>query len=230
MLSAALGHLRSIELSVGIPIWKRWFDIVAASTVLLLTWPLLLLIAILIRIFLGSPVLFCQTRPGLRGKPFTIFKFRTMRAVGEVTVACDEQRLSRFGTFLRRTSLDELPELWNVLRGEMSMVGPRPQLMQYLERYTPEQRRRHDAVPGITGWAQVNGRNALDWEERFRLDVWYVQNVSFWLDTKIIALTIMKVLDGGGVAHPRHATMPEFTGTGFIETPRGQSRAVSLQD
>lgn len=142
-------------------------------------------------------------------------------------VAADSQRLSHFGTFLRRTSLDELPGLWNVLHGDMSMVGPRPLLMQYLERYTPEQRRRHDALPGITGCAQVNGRNALDWEERFRLDVWYVDNVSFWLDMKIIARTVAKVLSGEGITHPMHATMPEFTGTDIIKAPSGQ--AASLQ-
>jgi lipopolysaccharide/colanic/teichoic acid biosynthesis glycosyltransferase len=183
----------------------------------------------MVRISLGKPVLFRQTRPGLHEKPFTIFKFRTMRQV-DSSVSSDEQRLSRFGAFLRRTSLDELPELWNVLRGDMSIVGPRPLLTQYLERYTPEQRRRHDVSPGITGWAQINGRNAIGWEERFALDLWYVENRSLWLDMKIIARTIVSVLKGEGIAHPRHATMPEFMGSEITEATTGESQhAESLR-
>lgn len=184
----------------------------------------------MVRISLGKPVLFRQLRPGLHGKTFTIFKFRTMREDSDATVASDEQRLSRFGSFLRRTSLDEMPELWNVLRGEMSIVGPRPLLRQYLERYTPEQRRRHDALPGITGWAQVNGRNAIGWEERFTLDLWYIDHLSFWLDIKIIFRTIAKVLKGQGIAHPMHATMPEFMGSEMIRTRAERQQAASLKN
>ncbi|MGB9792451.1 MAG: sugar transferase [Thermacetogeniaceae bacterium] len=163
-----------------------------------------------------GPVLFRQVRPGLHGKPFVIYKFRTMRKAydEEWRPLPDEQRLTRLGKWLRSTSLDELPELLNVLKGEMSLVGPRPLLMEYLDRYTPEQARRHEVKPGITGWAQVNGRNAISWEEKFRLDVWYVDNWSLWLDLKIILITLWKVLKREGISASGHATMPVFRGQG----------------
>jgi len=197
----------------SVPIWKRGFDIIVASVVLLLTSPLLFVVAICVRSSLGKPVFFRQQRPGLNGRPFTIFKFRTMRQCGDSSIACDAQRISRLGAFLRRTSLDELPELWNVLRGEMSMVGPRPLLMQYADRYTSEQRRRHDVLPGLSGWAQINGRNAIGWEDRFALDLWYVDHQSFWLDVTILCRTVVKVLKREDIGHPDHVTMPEFMGS-----------------
>ncbi|GAB4459012.1 MAG: sugar transferase [Anaerolineae bacterium] len=182
---------------------------------LLLLAPFLAVIALLVRVKLGAPVLFRQQRPGLHGRPFTIYKFRTMTDARDAKgqFLPDADRLTAFGRLLRRTSLDELPELFNVLRGEMSLVGPRPLLMQYLDRYTPEQARRHEVRPGITGWAQVNGRNALTWEEKFALDVWYVDHQSLWLDLKIILLTIWSVLRREGISQQGHATMPEFVGT-----------------
>ena len=175
----------------------------------------MLLIALAIRITMGSPVIFRQVRPGLHGRPFVIYKFRTMLDLRDEkgNLLPDEKRLTRLGKFLRRFSLDELPELWNVVKGDMSLVGPRPLLMEYLPLYTPEQARRHEVKPGLTGWAQINGRNALSWEEKFKLDVWYVDNLSFWLDMKIIFLTIWKVLKGEGISAPGHATMPKFTET-----------------
>lgn len=176
--------------------------------------PVLILTALLVRCELGKPVLFSQERPGLDSRPFKLYKFRTMtdaRGVDGVLLP-DAQRLKRFGRFLRSTSMDELPELLNVLKGEMSLVGPRPLLMQYLNRYSPEQARRHEVKPGITGWAQVNGRNALTWEEKFKLDVWYVDNWSLWLDIKIIAMTIWKILKREGISQPGQATMEEFKG------------------
>lgn len=193
---------------------KRLLDIAASLLALVLLSPILTVTALFVRIKLGSPVLFRQQRPGLHGKPFTLLKFRTMNDARDPdgNLLPDEQRLTPFGQFLRRTSLDELPELFNVLRGEMSLVGPRPLLMQYLERYTSEQMRRHEVKPGITGWAQVNGRNALSWEEKFALDVWYVDHLSFWLDLKIILLTIWKVLRREGISQDGFATMPEFMG------------------
>jgi len=196
------------------PISKRLFDLLAASLGLLVISPVLLAVAILVRIYLGSPVLFGQKRPGLHGQPFRIFKFRTMTdaRAADGSPLPDEQRLTRLGRFLRASSLDELPELFNVLRGEMSLVGPRPLLMQYLERYSPEQSRRHDVLPGITGWVQVNGRNALTWEDKFRLDVWYVDHWSFWLDLKILFLTVSKVFKREGISQPGHATAEEFMG------------------
>lgn len=194
-----------------IPIGKRVFDLLIASFAVLLALPLMLIVALCVRIVLGKPVLFRQERPGLHGRPFTIFKFRTMR--GDQRGAPDELRMTCFGVFLRRTSLDELPELWNVLRGEMSLVGPRPLLMHYLERYSPEQMRRHEVLPGITGWAQVYGRNAIAWEERFALDLWYVDHQSLWLDVKILWLSIARVLSQRGINQEGHATMPEFTGS-----------------
>ena len=194
---------------------KRLLDVTLALAALAFLLPFIGLIALLVRTQLGTPVLFRQQRPGLRGRPFTIFKFRTMTDMRDEqgNLRPDAERLTPFGRFLRGASLDELPELWNVLRGDMSLVGPRPLLMQYLERYSPEQARRHEVRPGITGWAQVNGRNALTWEQKFALDVWYVDNLSFWLDLKIIALTAWKILKREGISQPGQATMKEFMGT-----------------
>ena len=177
--------------------------------------PILLLISFLVRLQLGSPVLFRQVRPGFGGRPFTLFKFRTMQDLKgrEGNLLPDEARLSSFGRFLRRMSLDELPELLNVLKGDMSLVGPRPLLMQYMGRYTSDQARRHEVKPGLTGWAQVNGRNAITWEEKFALDVWYVDNQSLLLDLKILAMTAWKVLNREGISAEGEATMPEFIGT-----------------
>ena len=194
---------------------RRFFDLsVTLLALLLLALPLLLL-ALLVRTKLGSPVFFRQTRPGLHGKPFEMVKFRTMTdardAQGELLP--DSERLPPFGRFLRSSSLDELPELWNVLKGEMSLVGPRPLLMEYLPLYTPQQYRRHEVRPGVTGWAQVNGRNAISWEEKFALDVWYVENQSFWLDVKILFLTVKKVLVKDGINAAGEATMTKFTGS-----------------
>ena len=193
---------------------KRLFDLVLSFSMLVVLSPLLVLVTLLVRIKLGFPILFHQQRPGLHGKPFTIYKFRTMTDVWDKdgNLLPDSDRLTGLGRFLRRTSLDELPELWNVLKGDMSIVGPRPLLMEYLDRYTPEQARRHEVWPGITGWAQVNGRNALTWEEKFALDVWYVDHVSLWLDLKIIALTIWKILRCEGISQPGQATAQEFMG------------------
>lgn len=176
--------------------------------------PLVILLAFLTRIKLGRPILFAQIRPGLNGKPFTILKFRTMidACDSHGNLLSDAERLTPVGRFLRSTSLDELPELFNVLKGDMSLVGPRPLLMEYLERYTPEQARRHEVRPGITGWAQINGRNAITWEEKFELDVWYVDNCSLWLDLRIIFLTIWKVIRREGISAANEATMPKFLG------------------
>jgi sugar transferase EpsL len=194
---------------------KRLFDLLVSLLLLILLSPVMLVTAVLVRVKLGRPVLFSQERPGLHGKLFRLFKFRTMRDAVDHTgkPLPDEQRLTRFGRFLRASSLDELPELVNVLKGEMSLVGPRPLLTAYLERYTPEQARRHEALPGITGWAQVNGRNALTWEDKFRLDVWYVDHQSFWLDLKILFLTLWKALKREGINAPGSATAPEFMGS-----------------
>ncbi len=194
---------------------KRIFDLLVTVPAIGMLSPLLLLIAGLVRVKLGSPILFSQVRPGLHGKPFTLFKFRTMTEARDATGALlpDGERLPPFGQFLRSTSLDELPELFNIVRGEMSLVGPRPLLMQYLERYTPEQVRRHEVRPGLTGWAQVNGRNRLSWEERFKMDTWYVDHQSLWLDLKIILLTIGKVVNRDGIQSEGQATMSEFVGT-----------------
>lgn len=193
---------------------KRLFDLLLAVPTLIVLSPLLTVLALLVRVNLGAPVLFRQTRPGLHGKPFTLYKFRTMTDARDAqgNLLPDAARLTPFGRFLRATSLDELPELWNVLKGDMSLVGPRPLLMQYLDRYTPEQARRHDVRPGITGWAQVNGRNALTWEQKFALDVWYVDHLSFWLDLKIIALTLWKILKREGISQPGQATVEYFHG------------------
>lgn len=193
---------------------KRLFDLlISALGLLVLALPLLTL-AWLVRRKLGSPVLFAQVRPGLHGKPFRMVKFRTMTNVCDASGALlpDAQRLTSFGRFLRASSLDELPELWNVLRGEMSLVGPRPLLIEYLPLYSPEQARRHEVRPGITGWAQVNGRNAISWPDKFALDVWYVDNRSMWLDVRILWLTVRKVLVRDGISAAGEATMPKFEG------------------
>ena len=193
---------------------KRLFDLIVASFALFLLSPVLALIALLVRINLGSPVLFHQSRPGLHGKIFKIFKFRTMLEVANSNEnqLTDEDRLTGFGKFLRATSLDEQPELWNVIKGEMSLVGPRPLLMEYLPLYSKEQFHRHDVRPGITGWAQINGRNSISWEEKFNLDIWYVNNQSFWLDIEILFLTIKKVFFREGISAEGAVTMPLFTG------------------
>lgn len=194
---------------------KRILDLALILPALIVLSPVLVVAALLVRVQLGSPVLFKQIRPGLYGKPFAIFKFRTMtdECGKDGGLLPDAERLTRFGRFLRSTSLDELPELFNVLKGDMSLVGPRPLLMQYLERYTPEQARRHEVKPGITGWAQVNGRNAITWEEKFKLDVWYVDNRSLWLDIKIIFITIWKIFKREGINQQGQETMEEFRGT-----------------
>ena len=202
---------------------KRTFDLIASCVALLFITPVLLFLATLIAARLGRPVLFRQTRIGLRGRKFDFIKFRTMRdARGpDGRLLPDGERLTRLGDLLRRWSLDELPQLWNVIRGEMSLVGPRPLLPQYLPRYSARQARRHEVKPGITGWAQVNGRNALSWEEKFELDVWYVEHQSFPLDCRILWMTLVQVLRHQGIAASGHATMPEFMGaTG--ETGRSQ--------
>jgi lipopolysaccharide/colanic/teichoic acid biosynthesis glycosyltransferase len=176
--------------------------------------PIMAAVAMLVLFRLGRPVLFRQLRPGRSGRPFELLKARTMRDARDAAgrPLPDAERLTGFGKFLRRTSLDELPELWNVLRGDMSLVGPRPLLVEYLPLYSAQQRRRHEVLPGITGWAQVNGRNATEWEERFRLDTWYVDHVSFALDLKIVALTVWRVIARDGISAPAHVTMPRFTG------------------
>lgn len=193
---------------------KRLWDVLGASLGLLILFPVILILAWLIQRRLGSPVLFHQVRPGLRGRPFRMIKFRTMRdALGaDGQPLPDAERMTPFGRWLRSTSLDELPELWNVLKGDMSLVGPRPLLMEYLPLYSPEQSRRHEVRPGVTGWAQINGRNALSWEDKFRLDVWYVDNQSLWLDLKILYLTVKKVLVRDGISAEGEATMSKFTG------------------
>jgi lipopolysaccharide/colanic/teichoic acid biosynthesis glycosyltransferase len=194
---------------------KRFTDCVIVLFTSIVFLPLILVVAVLVRIRIGSPVLFKQLRPGLRGQAFEMVKFRTM------TNECgvdgqplpDDQRLNPFGLFLRASSMDELPELWNVLKGDMSLVGPRPLLMEYLPLYTPEQARRHDVRPGITGWAQINGRNAISWEDKFALDVWYVDNRSLWLDIRILWLTVLKVFRRDGISAVGQATMKRFTGS-----------------
>jgi sugar transferase EpsL len=198
----------------GVPLSKRLFDLLVTLLGLVIALPILLVVAFLVRIYLGRPVIFAQKRPGFKGQPFWIYKLRTMTEAHDKDghLLPDAQRLTRLGRFLRSSSLDELPELLNLLRGEMSLVGPRPLLMQYLERYSPEQARRHDVLPGITGWAQVNGRNALTWADKFKLDVWYVDHWSFWLDIKILFLTAWKVLKREGISQPGHATAEEFMG------------------
>ncbi len=198
----------------GVPKSKRVFDLLLTTVGLVVLSPVMLALALLVWIFHGRPVLFRQTRPGYRGVPFALYKFRSMTDARDPqgNLLPDEQRLTRFGRFLRASSLDELPELFNVLRGEMSLVGPRPLLMQYLERYSAEQMRRHEVLPGITGWAQINGRNALTWQEKFRLDVWYVDHRSLWLDLKILAITLWKVLKREGIDQAGHISAEEFRG------------------
>ncbi len=198
----------------GVPKSKRVFDLLLTTVGLVVLSPVMLALALLVWIFHGRPVLFRQTRPGYRGVPFALYKFRSMTDARDPqgSLLPDEQRLTRFGRFLRASSLDELPELFNVLRGEMSLVGPRPLLMQYLERYSAEQMRRHEVLPGITGWAQINGRNALTWQEKFRLDVWYVDHRSLWLDLKILAITLWKVLKREGIDQAGHISAEEFRG------------------
>jgi len=203
----------------SVPVCKRLFDVVFSLLALSLLSPLILVIALLLLMQQGAPVFFRQTRPGLDGKPFKLVKFRSMRELRDEKgcLLPDEKRITRLGAFLRRSSLDELPEFLNVLKGEMSVVGPRPLLMQYLERYSAEQARRHQVLPGVTGWAQVNGRNALTWEEKFALDVWYVDHWSFWLDLRIIRVTIGKMFKREGISQPGHASMPEFMGSEYQE-------------
>lgn len=201
--------------------FKRCIDIALLIIIMPLVIPVLLILALLVRINLGSPVLFCQKRPGLHSKPFMLYKFRTMTDHRDANreLLPDVARLTHFGKTLRKWSLDELPEIYNVLKGDLSLVGPRPLLLQYLNRYTPEQGRRHEVKPGITGWAQVNGRNAITWEEKFALDVWYVDNQSVWLDLKIMSKTVWKVLKRDGISAVGEATMQEFKGG--VPTGRG---------
>jgi lipopolysaccharide/colanic/teichoic acid biosynthesis glycosyltransferase len=194
---------------------KRILDVALSAAGLLLTLPAIAAVALLIRATLGSPILFAQLRPGLHGRPFRLYKFRSMTdARGrDGSPLGDDARLTAVGTWLRKLSLDELPQLWNVLKGEMSLVGPRPLLMEYLPLYDAKQRRRHEVRPGITGWAQVKGRNAISWEEKFDLDVWYVDHVSFGLDMKIMALTLLRIVRPHGISEPGSATMSKFTGS-----------------
>lgn len=194
---------------------KRLLDIVLSGGALILLAPVLAVLAILVRIKLGSPVIFCQPRPGKDGKIFNLYKFRSMNEARDEAgnLLPDEVRLTKFGRLLRATSLDELPELWNILRGDMSIVGPRPLLVKYLPLYNEEQKHRHDVRPGLTGWAQVNGRNAISWEEKFRLDVWYVEHLSFAVDVKTVFLTVKKVFCREGISSGTAATMEEFRGT-----------------
>ncbi|WP_111495790.1 sugar transferase [Marinobacter bohaiensis] len=193
---------------------KRLFDIIVSLFGLLSLSPLMVVVALRIRKQLGAPIFFRQTRPGKNGEPFQMIKFRTMldSTDAQGNLLPDHERMTAFGQFLRSTSFDELPELWNVVRGDMSLVGPRPLLMEYLPLYSKEQYRRHDVRPGVTGWAQVNGRNAVSWEEKFKMDVWYVDHCSFWLDLKILCLTVKKVLVRDGISGGGEATMSKFTG------------------
>ena len=209
---------------------KRFFDLTATVPSVIILSPVLVLIGILVRLKIGSPVLFKQIRPGFHGKPFIIYKFRTMTddLDGNGNLLPDGERLTRLGRFLRMTSMDELPEFFNVIKGDMSIVGPRPLLMQYLDRYTPEQARRHEVKPGITGWAQVNGRNAISWEDKFKLDVWYVDNQSAWLDVKIILMTVWQVLKREGISAKGEATMEEFRGQ--ISRKKAQESQKGLND
>ncbi len=204
---------------------KRAFDVVVAAAALVLLALPLLAIALAVRLCLGKPVFFMQLRTSMHGATFKIVKFRTMREAVDAQgrPLPDEERLTRLGTFLRATSLDELPELWNVLRGDMSLVGPRPLLPEYLPLYSAEQARRHEVKAGLTGWAQVNGRNGPSWEERFRLDVWYVDHASLWLDLKILALTVWKIIQRDGISQQGHATMPDFLGSPPQRTATKQS-------
>lgn len=203
------------------PLSKRIFDLIVTAVGMIAALPIMAVTALLVRRKLGRPVLFCQPRPGLGGEIFTLCKFRSMLDASDAdgNPLPDEKRLTKFGAWLRSTSLDELPELFAVLSGKMSLVGPRPLLVQYLDRYSPEQMRRHEMKPGITGWAQVNGRNALSWEEKFALDVWYVDNWSLWLDIKILWQTVRRVLRREGISGGGEATMPEFKGKRLSKNP-----------
>jgi lipopolysaccharide/colanic/teichoic acid biosynthesis glycosyltransferase len=203
------------ESPLRLPRWKRAFDLILTLPGLIIISPLLLIIALALLITQGTPIIFKQQRPGLKGKPFQILKFRTMSAARDEAgdLLPDGQRLTTLGRLLRAFSLDELPELINVIRGEMSLVGPRPLLTEYLELYSQEQRRRHDMLPGITGWTQINGRNALTWEDKFRFDVWYVENWSLALDVKILLITFWKVIKREGISQPGHATAQAFKGS-----------------
>ena len=194
---------------------KTIFDFTLSLIGFVFLSPILCLISLLLLLSIGTPIFFKQQRPGLNGIPFNFYKFRTMTDDKDIndTLLADEERLTTFGIILRKTSLDELPSLWNVLRGDMSLVGPRPLLMEYLPLYSKKQMRRHEVKPGMTGWAQINGRNAISWEEKFKLDVWYVDNQSFWLDIRIILLSIWKVMKREGVSHKQFATMPKFRGS-----------------
>lgn len=194
---------------------KQTLDLLAALTMLLVLSPVLLVLSWLVKVKLGAPVLFCQTRPGKDGIPFTMYKFRTMIDArdGQGHLLQDQERLTHFGQFLRASSLDELPELFNVLKGDMSLVGPRPLLMDYLPLYSAAQARRHELRPGITGWAQVNGRNAISWEEKFKLDVWYVDNQTLWLDVKILWFTVWRVIHRSDISQDGHVTMAIFRGS-----------------
>jgi sugar transferase EpsL len=200
---------------------KRLFDLLASSSALLVLMPVIIVLMLLVRIKLGSPIFFKQARPGLNGEIFYLFKFRSMTSARDQSgdLLCDADRLTSFGKGLRASSLDELPTLWNIVKGDMSVVGPRPLLVEYLPLYSAHQARRHDVKPGLTGWAQANGRNALSWEEKFDLDIWYVDHASFWLDLKIIGLTLIKVIRKEGISAAGDATMPKFTGPKFTEPP-----------
>ncbi len=200
-------------------IGKRTCDLTLCLLALVLAAPVGCLVAVLVRTRLGTPIIFAQTRAGLRGKPFVLYKFRTMQEShdGAGKPLADEQRLTALGRWLRKYSLDELPQLINVLRGDMSLVGPRPLLVEYLDRYSPAQARRHEVKPGITGWAQVHGRNALDWDTRFELDVWYVDHVSWLTDVQILCKTLLRVIAPSGVSASGHATMPEFQGSSSVQ-------------
>lgn len=199
-------------MQITYPLLKRLMDLCIAIILLVILAPVIFLVSFLILIVDGRPIIFRQMRPGYLGRPFLIYKFRTMKDLKDKNgkLLPDKNRLTPFGKFLRRTSLDELPELWNVIRGDMSLVGPRALLMEYLKRYTLEQARRHEVKPGITGWAQINGRNAISWEEKFKLDVWYVDNLNLWLDIKILLMTFIKVLKMEGISAKDHVTMPKF--------------------
>ena len=220
-LAANADTIRKGQPKIGIQIInsgqsiKRLFDFAVSTLALIMLLPVLLIVMILVRLKLGSPVFFRQIRPGRDGKPFKMIKFRTMLDAkdSQGNLLPDSERLTNFGSFLRSTSLDELPGLWNVLKGDMSLVGPRPLLVEYLKLYSPEQARRHEVRPGITGWAQVNGRNAISWEDKFKLDVWYVDNQSLFLDIKILLFTIKKVFVRDGISAEGEATMSKFEGT-----------------
>ncbi|MDI6698950.1 MAG: sugar transferase [Candidatus Saccharicenans sp.] len=192
--------------------YKRYLDLLISMPLALCVLPIIGIIWFCIWLTDGNPVIFKQLRPGFLARPFVIYKFRTMKDIRDKNgnLLPDEYRLTTFGKFLRKTSLDELPELWNVIKGDMSLVGPRALLMEYLDRYTPEQARRHEVKPGMTGWAQVNGRNAISWEDKFKFDVWYVDNIGFWLDLKIILFTVIKVLKMEGISARDHVTAPKF--------------------